>query len=230
MDAQKRLPLYKRIFPNSHPSAFLLAMQALQLFLYAAFADIYSGRALISVFGMLVLVLVVWVINHSPAVGWLAWSLTIPTFILVLLSVLIVDDTLLAWSSLLEGLLYFYAAGSLIAYMLGDNQVTVDELFAAGATFTLFAWGFAYLFLTIETWYPGSFHHVLVAGEALTFIDLLFMSFTTLSSGSLSDLLPATTLAKVLLMMEQFVGVGFVAVVVSRLVGLTIQKQIHRHD
>jgi hypothetical protein len=32
-------------------------------------------------------------------------------------------------------------------------------------------------------------------------------------------------LARVLLMFEQFVGVGYVAAVVSRLVGLTIQRQ-----
>jgi hypothetical protein len=38
-----------------------------------------------------------------------------------------------------ESAFYFYAAGSLIAYMLQDWVATTDELFAAGATFTLLA-------------------------------------------------------------------------------------------
>ncbi|MBT9504679.1 MAG: two pore domain potassium channel family protein, partial [Burkholderiaceae bacterium] len=40
---------------------------------------------------------------------------------------------LLPWSAGLEALFYFYAAGSLIAYMMGDQHATTDELFAAGA-------------------------------------------------------------------------------------------------
>lgn len=59
--------------------------------------------------------------------------------------------------SLLEAALYFYTAGSLIAYTMQDDRVTTDELFAAGATFTLIAWGFVYVYLVCQTWYPHSF-------------------------------------------------------------------------
>ena len=54
---------------------------------------------------------------------------------------------------------------------------------------------------------------------------MLFLSFTNLSSTGLSDLLPATALERVRLMFAQFVGVGYIAMVVSRLVELTIQRQ-----
>ncbi len=36
------------------------------------------------------------------------------------------------YSSALEALLYFYAAGGLIAYMLADHEITRDEVFAVG--------------------------------------------------------------------------------------------------
>jgi hypothetical protein len=64
---------------------------------------------------------------------------------------------LLTTAQLLESLLYFYTAGALIAYMLQDHKVTRDELFAAGATFTLLAWAFAFAFAVCQQWYPGSF-------------------------------------------------------------------------
>ena len=63
----------------------------------------------------------------------------------------------MAYSSALEAVLYFYAAGALMAWMLADHEVTKDELFAVGATFTLVAWGFAYAYIVCQAVDPGSF-------------------------------------------------------------------------
>lgn len=207
-----------------HPSAFLLAAQLLSLVLYAVFDGSSSGRAVLGAFGVLVLALVVWVINRSPVIRWIAWVLAAPAFVLSLLSVLFIDPTLLISSCLLEAVLYFYAAGSLIAYMMEDYRVTVDELFAAGATFTLLAWGFAYVYLVWQTWMPGSFVSGTDPGQPLTFLELLYMSFNNLSATGLGDILPVNAPARVLVMFEQFAGVAYIAVVVSRLIGMTIVR------
>lgn len=207
------------------PSAFLLAAQLVSLFLYAVVDPSRSGRALLGAFGVLILALVVWVINRQAMMPWVAWVVVAPTFVLSLLSALIPNPTLLIWSSLLEAMLYFYGAGSLIAYMMEDYRVTVDELFAAGATFTLLAWGFAYVYLAFQTWFPGSFLGANFPGEPRTFIELMSLSFTNLTATGLGDILPITPLARVLVMLEQFAGIGYVAVVVSRLIGMTITLQ-----
>ena len=207
------------------PSAFLLAAQLVSLFLYAVVDTSRSGRALLGAFGVLILALVVWVINRRAMLPWVAWIFVAPTFVLSLLSALIPNPTLLIWSSLLEAVLYFYGAGSLIAYMMEDYRVTVDELFAAGATYTLLAWGFAYVYLACQTLFPGSFVGANFPGEPRTFIELMSLSFTNLSATGLGDILPITPLARVLVMLEQFAGIGYVAVVVSRLIGMTITLQ-----
>jgi len=212
-------------FARHHPSAFLLAAQLVSLVLYTVLEGSPSGRALLGAFGVLVLTLVVWVINRSPAISWIAWVLVAPAIVLSLLSALLVEPTLLMWSSLLEAALYFYAAGSLIAYMMGDYRVTSDELFAAGATFTLFAWGFAYTYQACQTMFPGSFIGGTFPGPQRTFIELLSLSFTNLSATGLGDVLPITSLGRVLVMLEQFAGVGYIALVVSRLIGMTIVRQ-----
>ena len=222
--------LRRRVLVRHHPSAFLLAAQLLSLVLYAAFDGIHSGRALLGALSVLVLALAVWVVNRSPAINWIAWVIAIPAFVLSLLSALFVDPTLLAWSSLLEAALYFYTAGSLIAYMMQDHRVTVDVLFAAGATFTLIAWGFAYAYLVCQTWYPGSFVGATHPGEPRTFIELLFLSFTNLSAVGLGDILPIASAARVLVMLEQFAGVAYIAVVVSRLIGLTIVRRARKGE
>ena len=207
------------------PSAFLLAAQLVSLFLYVVVDTSTSGRALLGAVGVLILALVVWVINRNAMLPWVAWLLVVPTLVLSLLSALIPNPTLLIWSSLLEAMLYFYGAGSLIVYMMEDYRVTTDELFAAGATYTLLAWGFAYVYLACQTWFPGSFVGANFPGEPRTFIELMSLSFTNLSATGLGDILPITPLARVLVMLEQFAGIGYVAVVVSRLIGMTITLQ-----
>jgi len=217
--------LRRRVLVRYHPSAFLLAAQLLNLVLYATFDGIHSGRALLNALSVLVLALAVWVVNRSPAINWIAWVIAASAFLLSILSARSVDATLVAASSVLEAALYFYTAGSLIAYMMQDYRVTVDELFAAGATFTLIAWGFAYAYLACQLWHPGSFGGATHPGEPRTFLELLFLSFTTLSAVGLGDILPITPAARVLVMLEQFAGIFYIAVVVSRLIGLTILRR-----
>lgn len=212
-----------------HPSAFLLVAQLLQLVLFAVVESLHSERALISAFSVVILVLIVWVVNHSPGPNWLAWILAVPAFALSLLSAAFVDPTLLIWSALLNAILYFFAAGSLIAYMMQDERVTTDELFAVGATFTLLAWGFAYLYLVCQTLIPGSFISGLVLDRPLNFIEFLSLSFTNLSATGLGDIMPQSAWARILVMLEQMIGIGYVAIVVSRLIGMTLQKQSGRH-
>ena len=211
-----------RAVTRSHPSAFLLAAQLVSLVLFAIVDPSLSGRVLLGVFGVLLLALVVWVIDRSPALNWIAWVLVAPAVLLSLLSIWYRNPIVFTVSSLLEAILYFYAAGSMVAYMMKDYRVTADELFAAGATFTLLAWGFAYLYLACQVWFPGSFVGLNSPEEPRTFIEIMSLSFTNLSATGLGDVLPVAPLARVLVMLEQFAGVGYVAAVVSRLIGMTL--------
>jgi hypothetical protein len=208
-----------------HPSAFLLAAQLLSLVLYAVFEGSSRGRALLGAVGVVILLLVVWVVRRSPAVNWIAWVLVFPAVVLSLLSVLFINNTLLGWSSLFESALYFYAAGGMVAYMMEDYRVTTDELFAAGATFTLLAWGFTYAYMACQVWLPDSFISSIHPGRTSTFLELLSLSFTNLTATGLGDILPATPFARVLVLLEQSAGIGYVAVVVSRLIGMTLVQQ-----
>ncbi|MCU0485050.1 MAG: ion channel [Anaerolineales bacterium] len=221
MRDQSRFIRIQWAIAHRQPSAFLLAAQLLSLILYAALDELHSGRAILSAFGALILVLILWVVSRSPVVQWVAYALAVPAFSLTILSAIITNPTLVAWSSLIQAVLSFYAAGSLIAYMLGDRRVTTDELFAAGATFTLLAWGFAYLYLAFQEWVPGGFLNGGHPGQPLTFIEMLSLSFTNLSATGLGDILPVSAPTRVLVMLEQFAGVAYITIVVSRLIGLT---------
>jgi Ion channel len=214
-------------FARREPSAILLAAQLAGVLLYPFMESSDAGRALFSVFGILILGLVVLAVRSTPALSWVGVLLGVPATILLLIQAVTGSEELLPYSSALEAVLYFYAGYALIAYMLADHEITRDELFAVGATFTLVAWAFAYSYTVCQAIEPGSFTAAVAPEADRTWTELLFLSFTTLSSTGLSDVVPIKPFARSLVMIEQLAGLAYVAMVVSRLVGLLI---VHRHD
>jgi hypothetical protein len=188
------------------------------------------GRAAFSLFGIAILGLVVLAVRDSPGVTAVAITLALPATILLLIQVFTGDDTLLPYSSALEAVLYFYAAGALIAYMLADHEVTRDELYAVGATFTLVAWAFAYVYVVCQAIEPETFTAAVNPTGERSWMELLFMSFTTLSSTGLGDVIPVKSFGRSVVMIEQIVGLAFVAMLVSRIVGLTVLRRVVRPE
>jgi hypothetical protein len=206
------------------PSAILLLTQLAGLLLYPFMEGNDVGRALFSVFGIAILGLVLLAVRRTPALTWIAVTIGIPTTLLLLIQAMTQDDALTPYSSALEAVLYLYAAGALIVYMLADHEITRDELFAVGATFTLVAWGFAHVYVVWQAIEPHSFIAAIDPTGERSWMELLFLSFTTLSSTGLSDVVPVQAFARSLCMIEQLAGVAYIAVVVSRLVALTIPR------
>ena len=208
-----------------HPSAILLAAQLIGVLLYPFMEGSGAGRALFSVFGIAILGLVVLAVRSSPGLTWVSILLALPATVLLLIQAVTGSDELLPYSSALEAALYFYAAGALIAYMLADHVITKDELFAVGATFTLVAWAFAFTYTVCQAIEPGSFTAAVDPEAERTWMELLFMSFTTLSSVGIGDVIPIEPFARALVMLEQLAGVAYVAMVVSRLIGLLVMRR-----
>ena len=206
------------------PSAILFFAQLAGLLLYPFMEGNDARRALFSLFGIAVLGLVLLAVRSSPAHMPVALLLGIPATILLLIQAATTSDDLLPWSSAFEAALYFYAAGALIAYMLADHEITRDELFAVGATFTLVAWAFAYTFTVVQAVEPHSFIAAVDPEAERSWMELLFLSFTTLTSTGLSDVVPVKSFARAVVMLEQLAGVGYIAMVVSRLVGLMVMR------
>jgi hypothetical protein len=178
------------------------------------------GRAAFVVFGNVVLALALWVVNRSPVHNWIGWALALPAVGVALMAHLGSHADLLFVAHLLEAALYFYAAFGLISYMLDDEQVSFDELLAAGATFTLLAWAYAFAFSVCQSLSPGSFTGVINPQDSRGWMELLFLSFSTLSGVGLSDVLPVRPFARSLVMLEMFSGVMYIAIVVSRLIAM----------
>ena len=81
-----------------------------------------------------------------------------------------------------------------------------------------------------EALYPGSFTGMVEPERPRRWIELLFLSFATLSGTGNGDILPIGAQARALVMLEQFAGVGYIAAVVGRVIGLTLIREQRRRD
>jgi hypothetical protein len=206
------------------PSAGLLVVQLLGILMYPWMERSPRGRAVFGAFGVLVLGVALRVVRRSPWLTWLGLMLAIVVVGVSVVHAIAPHPVLPVVIAAVGSVFYFYAAGSLIAYMLQDWVATTDELFAAGATFTLLAWAFAYAYVACDAILPGSFSAPIHPEGPRTWMELLFLSVAVLSSVGLSDILPVTGMARALVMLESFAGVMYMALVVSRLISLTMLR------
>jgi hypothetical protein len=208
------------------PSAVLLAAQLAAVLLFPFIEGTALGRAIISTLGLVILFLAVRAVQATSALTWIAVLIGLPIVVVTIWEVVDpLNAPVLFTSSVLHAIFYFYTSIALLRYMFMDRIVTRDELWATAATFTVVAWAFAYTFMAVQVVWPGSFIAALDAEAPRTWFELLFLSFTNLTSVGLSDITPVLPHARSWVMIEQVAGLLYVALVISRIVGLTVARQ-----
>lgn len=202
-----------------HPSAILLFVQLLGVLLYPFIEDTKIGHAGLNFLGLVVLGMAIRTVHRTPGPTWISVALAVPVIVLVGLQSFFDLPGLLPWSSALEAIFYFFAAASLIAYMMEDYQTTVDELYAAAATFTLLVWAFTHLFVMTQALQPGAFSD---DGTIRTWSDLNHLSFALLTGTGMGNIVAVSSHARSLASIEMLTGLMYLAAVVTRLIGFTM--------
>ena len=212
---------------REHPSGVLLVAQLIAVMAYPFAGDTPLGRTVIGVFGVVVLAVAVYAVRATPALTWVAVVLGLPVVVLTIVEGIDPDNRqIVLWSALFHAAFYGYTAYGLIRYLFDDSWVTRDEIFAVGANFTVVSWMFAYLFMAVQVVWPSSFTAFQGEGHR-TFLELLYLSFANLTSVGLSDVTAVQPMARSVVIVEQVAGVMYVALIIARVVGLTITRWRH---
>ena len=211
------------------PSAVLLITQTLAVVAYPFLDDSTVGRAFLGVVQIVVVAAALSAVRRTPSLTWVALLLGVPAVAFTIVeSAAPGTDWVVLVSALLHAPFYFYVSYSMIRYLFHDDRVTSDELYATGAAFTVVAWGFAYVYAAVQVVWPGSFAGGAAeagGGDGQTWFELLYLSFSVLTSVGLSDVVPVGSHGRSFVAVEMVVGVLYIALVISRLVGLTVSRQ-----
>jgi hypothetical protein len=220
--------------PFAHlPNAWLLFALLLQVLSYPFLEDYPGGRAAIAVFDLAILVLALRASQASGHETWLGYVLVVPAMVLHAAGALGEEGSFVYSTSLVaQALFHAFVVACLLRYMLRDEIMTRDELFAAAGLYVLMAFVFAYLYALIEHLLPRAFviNPANNPDGVIRWWDLLYFSFTCLTSVGFGEITPANDHARSLVMIQQMVGVLYFALVVSRLVTLQARRAARERD
>jgi len=107
----------------------------------------------------------------------------------------------------------------LLTYVLRREVLTLDKLYGAAAAFLMLGIIWAYFYFFVLSLYPGA----LTLGGApvveAKISELLYFSFTVLTSTGFGDITPLHPVAHMLCVLERVTGVRFIAILIARLAG-----------
>jgi voltage-gated potassium channel len=99
-----------------------------------------------------------------------------------------------------------------------ENEVTIDLIMAAACAYILLGMVWAHAYYFVESIHPGSFKGT--ENPSRDLLDFYYYSFVTLTTVGYGDILALTKPARALSVFEALTGQLYLAIMISRLVGL----------
>ncbi len=141
---------------------------------------------------------------------WLALDQGVPTFV----------DLALRF----DAAVYVTTIGLLLRYVFDREVLTTDRLWGAAAAYLMIGVLWSFLYAIVDRSSPQSFS-MRGASDSLQLIDLLYFSFSTLTTTGFGDIAPLTRPARIACVLEGIVGQLFLAILIARLVGVYPQRE-----
>ncbi len=121
---------------------------------------------------------------------------------------------------------YCWVAMLIIHLVLNKDEITRDLIFAALSAYLLIGVAFGTLYELINFIAPQSFIYDNAYNSGIVHqYDLVYFSFTTLSTVGFGDIIAVKAQARSVVILEAVTGVFYLAVLVARLVGSMAQRK-----
>jgi len=127
------------------------------------------------------------------------------------------------FSSIISIIFMVYVSISLFLYIVRVPIVDKDVMFAAISLFILIGIAWGALYAMVELLHPGSYHlgtPMPLAEGNFEWYHFLYFSFVTIATLGYGDITPLTPQAQSLVILEAMTGLFYIALLVSRLVGV----------
>ena len=226
MPTIRRRLLHRIAYVRRNRCSALLVALCLLILLNPLFVGSRAGTTSI-IFGLYaVLMLAVWALRVGRRMIWAAAFLAFIAVDAVLLDLggQPVRPLMLAGTALFTGVVTV----ALLRYVLDWHPIKTDKVFGAVAAYVLIAFTFASLFALLQLVEPGAFRDTTRGGGdgVLGWPTLMYFSFTVLTSTGFGEIIPLSNMARSLIVIEQVLGVMYVAFLVARLANLygTVSK------
>jgi len=209
---------------------FLVALLTL-LIVFPFLAERYAGyHAVVELFFSFLLIIGIYTVSSNRDILTVAVLLALLTITLIWFNTALQTRGLLLASLLLEITFFVLTTVVILSHVLQYKKVTADKIYGAICGYLLIGIIWALIYTALENYIPGSFnfHYGLEASlvgtysHPLYFAQFIYYSFVTLTTLGYGDITPLSYPARAFSSLEAVIGQLYVAVLISRLVGLHI--------
>ena len=104
--------------------------------------------------------------------------------------------------------------------MLTQSEIAIEHAVKGKTIYLLLGALFVPLYGILNLYMPDSFRDASFPGSTIQWQQLVYFSYTTLTSTGYGDILPVTLWARSLANFQMITGIMFITIVMARLVGL----------
>lgn len=178
-----------------------------------------AGRIATAILNMLLIVATVAAVGRTVLSFIVALLLAGPALYFHWIGIASGDVPALTASWALGAALYAVTIVYLLIYVFQPEVMTADKLYGAASAYLMIGVLWAHLYALVNYYYPGSFAPGAIP-TSRPIVDLLYFSFTVLTSTGFGDIVPLTSQARAVCVIEQLIGALFVAILIARLAGV----------
>lgn len=203
----------------AHRCIYLFVALLLLLVTVPFLEDLAWGRIMLNTISVFILFAAAVAVSDSRVCFFLAVILGVAVIGCQVAAFAWWEPQLLLLSRGLGAAFYFLTVSYLLAYVLRREVLTLDKLYGAASAFLMLGLIWTHFYAILLYVDPGA----LAAGGAplgeTKISEITYFSFTVLTSTGFGDIVPVHPVARMLCVLEQVVGVLFIAILIARLAG-----------
>lgn len=208
----------RRFVTRNRNLILFVAMLSIVLML-PLFEDTPVGEKILTVATMLLVLIAVAVNGRSRLMFYLSLGLALPAVLLRFLAFADGRTGLLIGSWACTAAVLAVTMLRLLMDIFAAGRVTRDKLFGCATVYLLIGLLWCFLFTILEELQPGSISGI-GTSHTVRIADLAYFSFNVATNVALTSSLPVTRPAQVLVLLQEYTSILYMAFVISRLVGL----------
>jgi len=199
---------------------FLTLLLLLVLYPFVKESDLTNAPLILYILNGIVILAIMYEVSYTLLEFLIAFAFGLPSIILGWFSQ---DPFIVLSQSVLHTILYSYAIFMILSVLMPQKKADIETIYGTISVYILIGLCWTNIYNIVDYFHPGSFAFSNpVIDRPFDWSDYLYYSFVTLTTLGYGDIVPVAPQARSCAIIESIFGVIFIAVMVSKTIGLYV--------
>lgn len=199
---------------------FLTLLLLLVLYPFIKESDLPNGPLILYLLNGIVILAIMYEVSYTLLEFLIALAFGLPSIVLGWFPL---DPIIILCQSILHTILYTYAIFMILSVLMPQKRADIETIYGTISVYILIGLCWTNIYQIVDFFTPGSFvfSNPLI-DRPFDWSDYLYYSFVTLTTLGYGDIVPIAPQARSCAVLEAIFGVIFIAVMVSKTIGLYV--------